>query len=171
MELSAAESLKRMKQFAKHRKRGFIAAIRGGRRREARWPHVRKDELKSLCKRWELSLVVLFGSVVKGRLTPRSDVDIAVSTRRQVIDLNYRHGVITELSSLLQAPNLDVVFLNDADPFLQFEVSQQGICLFESKQGDFQKFQLFALKMHEDSGKLQAWFREYTARTLEALRG
>jgi hypothetical protein len=48
---------------------------------------------------------------------------------------------------------IDLVVLNYADPLLQFEITAKGIVLYEKEKGEFNKFQVFAMKRNDDGKK------------------
>ena len=128
-----------------------------------------RKQLACLSRRLDLKMVVLFGSHARGRASVLSDIDVALVTTRDHVTLKYRDEVCAELAALMDSPRIDVVFLNDADPFLQHSIAQEGRCLYERERGGFRKFQLYALKMREDAEKLLRWRQAHTARDLEAL--
>jgi predicted nucleotidyltransferase len=75
----------------------------------------------------ELELVVLFGSAAKGRMRPRSDVDLAVSCMGAA-DLD---SLYLALAPRLGTDRLDLVDLRRASPLLMMEVARSGRPLYE----------------------------------------
>lgn len=121
---------------------------------------VTKEHVAQAARKLGLELVVLFGSRVKGRAVPRSDVDIAVSRPLQPRpgpreaghdELDFR--VIGELEAAFAGTlgELDVTVLNGANPLIQYEVAKTGIPLFERAPGSFAKFQSYAARRFDDN--------------------
>ena len=127
-------------------------------------------KLSALCRDFDLSLVMLFGSEASGRTVPRSDIDLAVWTRRHPIPLDFKTHLLNALMDLLVRDDVDVVLLNHAEPQLQMEIAQHGKVLYERESGELVRFQLRALKAHEDAKKLYRWQREYVEEFARGVR-
>jgi len=115
------------------------------------------DKLKRVARRYQLDLIVLFGSRAKGRARKGSDVDVAVRARRRRWgDADWELGLASDLASALESGGeVDVAFLNGADPVLLFEVASDGIPLFEAEPAGFAQFCSYAARRYEDNRK---WF-------------
>ena len=77
-------------------------------------------------------LAVLFGSTARGEARPRSDVDLGV-----LLDPDTpasRREVESELWRAVER-EVDMIFLADAPPLLRFEISRDGVLLFEKEDG------------------------------------
>ena len=114
-------------------------------------------KLKKVARRYNLDLIVLFGSHAKGRARRGSDVDIAVRARkRRWGDADWELGLMSDLTAALEsADEVDVAFLNGADPILLFEVACDGVPLFEAEPAGFAQFCSYAARRYEDNRK---WF-------------
>jgi predicted nucleotidyltransferase len=77
-------------------------------------------------------LAVLFGSTARGEARPRSDVDLGVLLDPDTPVL--RREVEAALGSAAER-EVDVIFLADAPPLLRFEISRDGVLLFEKEEG------------------------------------
>jgi predicted nucleotidyltransferase len=92
------------------------------------------DLLESLRQRAatlsEVRLAVLFGSVARGKATRRSDVDLGISVEPDTSAV--RRKVQAELERAA-CRSLDVVFLDGAPPLLRFEISKDGVLLFQKE--------------------------------------
>jgi predicted nucleotidyltransferase len=106
-----------------------------------------------------VTLVVAFGSRARPAARRGSDLDLGV-----LFAPGGPCADPTAVIDALESPvELDVVFLNDADPLLLMEVARDGRPLFEAVPGTFEEFRLRAIKRYLDT----AWIREVEA---EALR-
>jgi predicted nucleotidyltransferase len=124
-------------------------------------------KLKEAARRYDLDLVVLFGSKTRGRDRRDSDVDVAVRARRRRWgDANWELSLVSDLSAALESRGeVDVAFLNGADPVLLFEVARDGAPLFEAEPAGFAQFCSYAARRYDDNRK---WFerrRRYQERT------
>jgi predicted nucleotidyltransferase len=108
------------------------------------------DILASVSRRQAVSLLIAFGSVVRGLRRPDSDLDLAVwmttanMTPQALVELE------VALRPLFPGERLDIVLLNSASPLLQFQVAQHGTVLFEATPGLFHAFQVLVSKRHAD---------------------
>jgi len=94
----------------------------------------------------------LFGSYVSGRMTGRSDVDIAI-----LFSDNYR-GDVDRLDLMVRlsaaaGKDADIVILNDAAPFLYHEILSNGELIFENNrefriQGEVKNRRLYEDYLH-----------------------
>jgi predicted nucleotidyltransferase len=80
-----------------------------------------------------VELAYLFGSTAEGLEGTLSDIDIGVYlsgklTKRERIEK--RLELIGELSSFLDTDKIDLVVMNDAAPFINFEVIRPNVPLF-----------------------------------------
>jgi predicted nucleotidyltransferase len=123
--------------------------------------------MQQVGERFDLSLVVRFGSTATGRERDGSDVDVAVWTTRPYRDRG--EEFLGELEAALDEViederELDVVLLNDADPVLLFEVASTGQCLYEQTPVSFIEFRSWAARVYDDTEKFRranrAWLEE-----------
>lgn len=111
----------------------------------------------------EVSLVVLFGSRVRGRARPDSDIDVAVGGDG-LIDLDALH---LALAPRLRSDRLDLVDLGRAGSLLAFEIARHGRLLYEREPGGFRAFQSLASRRYADTAKL----RQAQRRAIQAFLG
>jgi len=76
----------------------------------------------------------IFGSYTsKKKLTPHSDIDIAVLLDDSIKNKDYgsiKLSIITDIIKLLSFNNIDVVILNTASPLLSHEIFRKGKLFF-----------------------------------------
>lgn len=112
--------------------------------------------MRAAAEQFQLDLVVLFGSAVRGLTHSESDVDVAVRTRAWPRDLKWWCRMSEAVEEALEVPELDVVLLNHASPLLMVNVADEGIPLYEREPDEFLKFQSYARRRHEDNWKFYA---------------
>jgi predicted nucleotidyltransferase len=108
------------------------------------------DILASVCRRQAVSLLIVFGSVVRGLRRPDSDLDLAVWMTTANMTPQALVSLEVALRPIFPGECLDIVLLNRASPLLQFQVAQYGTVLFEAAPGTFHAFQVLASKRHAD---------------------
>jgi len=110
-----------------------------------------KQEIKKIAKKFGLLLVVLFGSKAKGGFGKESDLDIAVLSEKPP---SYRlfKELFSALSQIFKKENVDLRFLNEADPLFCFEVIKNGI-LLAGENSFYNDFKVQTIKTYIDDGK------------------
>jgi predicted nucleotidyltransferase len=117
------------------------------------------EALARVCRRYGLSLLVLFGSHVKGRVHPNSDVDIAVlpEKRRRPNLLS----LYVDLVPALGSDRLDIVDLRRAPPLLAWNVAREGVLLYAADAWEWTTYRIQAMKNWDDVRRFRrAWLRE-----------
>lgn len=119
-----------------------------------RLPTQQLDALKALAVRHGWRLLILFGSVARdgqGR-----DVDLAVDPG-VVPDLMTQGRWLRELEDILMPLSVDLLVLQDGtSPLIRFQVFRDGLCLYESVPGMFEREQDRAFFLHADAAFLRA---------------
>ncbi len=96
----------------------------------------------------EVLLAYLFGSQAAGTAGPRSDYDIALLVRTPSLDLQAR--LAHEIGVILDAEQVDVVFLNRAPVELAYAVVAQGCLLYERSLAERVEFEAKVLSLYGD---------------------
>jgi predicted nucleotidyltransferase len=117
-----------------------------------------REKLSEIARRYNLDLIVIFGSQVRGRDVPGSDVDVAVRfVRREWGNVDLELDLLDDLGEAIDGDgDLDVAFLNGAAPLLLYQVACTGVPLYERTPGDFALFQSYAARRYYDSQKFSA---------------
>lgn len=90
----------------------------------------------------------LFGSRIK-KAEPSSDMDIALYTSKDFSWEDY-YILYGELSKALSSDRIDLVWLNEADPILSFEVIKNGRVLIYKDADLLNDFELKSKKRYYD---------------------
>jgi predicted nucleotidyltransferase len=109
----------------------------------------RLEDLRAVAP--SVELVVLFGSVARGRSRPDSDLDVAVRCDGAA-DLD---ALYLLLAPRLAATLLDLVDLRRTGSLLAFQVARHGQVLYERDPGAFRSFQSLASRRYCDTDKLR----------------
>lgn len=90
-----------------------------------------KNFFKRMAKKYNLSLMVLFGSHAKGKVQPDSDVDIAVIPQKNLTSQK-EQDLYVDLVQFLGRDDIDVVNLGRvSDVLIWYEIFMHGKVLFE----------------------------------------
>jgi predicted nucleotidyltransferase len=116
-----------------------------------------------------INLAYLFGSHAKGRVTPMSDVDIAVLLGNKIdpkVYLDIQLELSDQFSSFLEK-EVEVVILNRADPRLSYQVIKYGKMVFEKDPDVKADFERKALNIYFD---FKPMFDFYEKKLLERIK-
>jgi predicted nucleotidyltransferase len=107
-----------------------------------------KINLTKIAKKHGLSLILLFGSYVNGKMHSKSDFDIAILSKSE-LDLDEHLKLYSELSGFFSHKELDLVSLNHADPLLLKQILTNCTLLYGSNRA-FAEFKIYAFKRYCD---------------------
>jgi len=124
--------------------------------------------IESLCRRYGIELLILFGSEASGTGHTGSDTDIAVKPDidKQISKLN----LIQDLETIFQDQQIDLTVITpNTDPLLLFEIFFNGRPFYENVPGIFEKNRLKAWHLYLDTmplRKLEKLYNEVRIREL-----
>jgi uncharacterized protein len=108
---------------------------------------IQKTQIAKIAEKFQLKLVMIFGSFASGKNREDSDLDIAVLDLKNA-SLNEQISLTNELS-LIFKKNVDLSVLDKANPLLLFQISKNSILLHGNKE-EFFKFKLYAFNVYND---------------------
>lgn len=112
---------------------------------------VQEKKIKAIAQKYGVVFAVVFGSAAKGTKTKESDFDLAVLTREKPSYQLFKN-LFSEFSEVFKGENVDLRFLNEADPLFRFQVVKEGKLLYGHPQA-YTDFKIYALKIFLDNGK------------------
>jgi predicted nucleotidyltransferase len=108
-----------------------------------------KRRLMPLFKDEGLQFILIFGSVVSGKIHKQSDIDLAFLYDKSIDILMLTNKII----NLLHTDNVDIIDLKYASPILKFSAAKNGKLLYERRPGLFSEFYSLAFRMYIDTKK------------------
>lgn len=129
-------------------------------------------EIKSLLlPRKEIVLAYLYGSSAKGTSRPYSDVDIAVLLDENISVEEGPYGYHAELLSILmkdlRSNRIDLTILNDAPPFLKFQVIRYGRVILIRSEAKRINFHVETIAKYNDVKRLLDTQHQYLSKRLK----
>lgn len=126
---------------------------------------------EALEKHREVEFAYLFGSQAQGKAGPLSDIDVAVYVDVGALTTDYPYGYkaafMADLMLALKSNRVDVVILNDAKPFLRFQVIRHGHLILSRHEGKRVAFQVRTFNEYQDVKRLMEVQRQYLSERLE----
>jgi predicted nucleotidyltransferase len=119
-----------------------------------------KKKLKEFVNKYNISLILIFGSYAKGRARELSDLDIGIKFDKN-IDMNLYSSILRELVEIFNREDIDVVVLNYADPLLRFEIITSCKVLYQAYSEAYIDFYLYSVKSYDDVRKLRKLEENY----------
>ena len=132
----------------------------------------KRERLKEIAKTYNLKLVLIFGSAARERVHPGSDIDVAVlAADYESFSLTMQSDLHLEIQRLFEDREVDLVFLNRADPLFMKKILENYILLYGSKQL-LAKLRIYAYKRYVDHKKYFDLERDYAERFIrKKLKG
>ena len=134
--------------------------------REGQLTSDQATKLESVAERFDLRLIVLFGSRATGRApVQESDVDIAFSGRRK-IEWPERFELMDALSEALDLHDdrLDLVEVTQASGLLLRHICRDGIVLYQARCSERSELCAYALRKYMDEARLRQSCEAYVRR-------
>ena len=121
---------------------------------------------KFFSRKREIKFAYLFGSLAKRKNSKLSDIDIAVSVDKKLIDekkhpYGYKTSLITDLMSELHTDKIDLVVLNEATPLLAHRVIRDGILVDCKDESARINFQVQTIHQYIDTEKIRRIQEKY----------
>lgn len=102
-------------------------------------------ELLTIVKKYNIELLVYFGSFQTEYYNKESDIDIAFLTAG-TIKIDDQISLLEDLIRFHRKSEIDLIDLRRADPVLRYEVALNGKVLYEKEEGLFERYSLFYIK-------------------------
>src|SRR5438067_1351711 len=114
--------------------------------------------------RREIDAAYVFGSVVRGRARPDSDVDIGVLVSPKIMrrdPLRYRLELMRLVSIVLKRNDVDLILLNESPPLLAHRLLKTGKLIFERSASARVAFQVRTVNRYLDTVPMRNLYLAY----------
>jgi predicted nucleotidyltransferase len=114
-----------------------------------------KQKINQIGKKYNLRLILLFGSFARGENHPGSDLDIAILGEK-TIDFDTFLNIYSEMFAIFgngQGREVDLSSLHNVNPLFRFYVMRDSILLF-GKSVDYYSFKAYAFRDYQESQSL-----------------
>lgn len=111
-----------------------------------------KKVVEYLSREGPVIAVYLFGSMAKGNATVKSDIDLGILLKEDfdfLADFDYKLRLMGKLRDIT-GKTVDIVFINRADPILQYQIRKYGKIIFESDRTRRIEYEVRARKNYFD---------------------
>jgi predicted nucleotidyltransferase len=129
-------------------------------------PSALRDRLAALAPRHGIRLALVFGSAVSELVHDRSDFDLALLLERPDLGLSALGELSHELQASVPGRELDLAFLNRADPLFLHQVLSACEVAYGSPEV-FQNLRLYAFRRYQDHLRFLDLERTYVRRVIE----
>lgn len=126
------------------------------------------QRVEEIARRHGVLLLVQFGSSVTGRMHPGSDVDFGALVERMPDSLSAHADLIADLQALVPDREVDLVFLNRADPLLLKQITDHCELVYGSPRR-LDQLKLYAFKRYQDHRPYLEMERAYVDRMIAAM--
>lgn len=114
-----------------------------------------RDDIRKIMENHGVALGYVFGSYARGKITPLSDIDVAVVFKKNVSKEEYfdRELSIThDIGQLLEIDRVDVVNLETVtSPLLKHRAAIRGICVVDHDHARRAQIEQRVLQEYEDT--------------------
>jgi predicted nucleotidyltransferase len=128
-----------------------------------------QERIADIARRHGIALLLRFGSSVAGPMHATSDIDLGVLLERAPDTLAEEADLVADLQSLVADREVDVAFLNRADPLFLKQVTSNCELMYGNRRR-FQEFLLYAFKRYQDYRPYLRLERDYVERMTAPAR-
>lgn len=102
---------------------------------------MKRATLKQICKKYDLDLLILFGSQTTKFKNILSDIDLAFF-RWKKMNPEENNEFLSDMMYFYHREDIDLINItNSKSPLLRYRIFMEGKALFEKKAGTFQRMQ------------------------------
>ena len=110
---------------------------------------IRQDKIEEIARKYNLRLLLLFGSQVSGKTHLMSDFDFGYVGKKE-LSYTERSSLANELSKLISFSDVEVIDLKNGSPFLLKEIVKNNKVFFE-EDGAYADFYTASTRIYFDA--------------------
>lgn len=119
-----------------------------------------KSKINELALKYQLSMVLLFGSRAKGQENISSDFDIAYLSKKK-LDLMDESRLVCDLMEIFRSDKIDIVNIRKAPPLLMKHIFNNNKILFCADKKNYDAYRTYSLKKYIEAKPLFDLKSEY----------
>lgn len=112
-----------------------------------------KSKIAELALKYQLSMVLLFGSRAKGQENISSDFDIAYLSKKK-LDLMDESKLVCDLMEIFRSDKIDIVNIRKAPPLLMKHIFDHNKILFCENSVTYYTYQIYAIRLYKESKRI-----------------
>jgi uncharacterized protein len=112
-----------------------------------------KEKIQEIAKKYQLKLVLLFGSQVSGKTNKESDFDVAYLSKKN-LSFDEENYLNYEFTNIFQHDRVDTVNIKKASPLLLFGIFRECRVLFEQDDLIFPTYRAYVFKKYVEAKPL-----------------
>ena len=115
-----------------------------------------KETIAKIGEKFNLKLIIIYGSYAKGIHKKKSDLDIAILGKKP-IDFKTELEIYSALSQVFgdnKERELDVKFLHKVDSFFRYQAMKDAVLIYGNLY-DFNIFKIYAIRCYQENQKLR----------------
>ncbi len=102
-------------------------------------PHVLITMKEQLSKIDEVGAIILFGSVVRGESSPKSDIDLAIIPTTKETNKNFERKITDILNNIEKKYNMEtsfslIIYTGEEDSYFIWEMMKDGIVIYSKPE-------------------------------------
>ncbi|MDO8886406.1 nucleotidyltransferase domain-containing protein [Candidatus Oleimmundimicrobium sp.] len=107
------------------------------------------QDFEKIAKKYNLRLILLFGSAVSSKLHPQSDIDIAVLSEKPDLSLESYSNLLFDLQRRFPKREVDLAIINRADPLFLKKIMENCKLLCGNPR-ELARLKIYAFKRYVD---------------------
>ncbi len=112
-----------------------------------------QKQINNIAKKYNLDLILIFGSFANGKIHKESDIDIAARTTKSDFSFKELSGMIFDLQEVFGFENeVDLAIINYADPFFLKKITEKPQLIYGTER-DLAELKIYAFKQFIDHQK------------------
>lgn len=108
---------------------------------------LKKQALKKIAKKYKLELIILFGSIAKGKARKESDADIAVKSGDK-LNFSTQLQLTVDLREVFDR-EIDLSIIEHSNPLLLRQIFREGKLIFGAER-EFSRLSLYSFHRYND---------------------
>lgn len=127
-----------------------------------------RQQISEIAQKFQLRLVLLFGSAVSGGEHARSDLDIAVQYEADAPGFRQFSELLHDLQEVFPDREVDLSSINHADPLFLKKITENCLLLYGTP-GLLQRLKIYAFRRYQDHRRFFEMERTFVNRFLREM--